>query len=393
MTRSIPLRNSDIRERNEKMILSLIRNTDGLSQSEVVISTGLKAPTVLRAFSNLEKMGLIETYEKKIDTSDKKGRKPVFYKVKSDALFTIGMEFWSGGASFTIENFNKDIIIDELCSIEKGMDWESVIYYMEEKVEEVIQLAKIPRDRILGLGIGVPGQVDVKSGDVAHYSRFDNYKTVNIKKLYEERLGLDVTVCNNTAAVAYGEHFFGRTGSSDSVFSFLIRGGVGGAFINKGVAFATNDRMSIEVGHMSVDYNGRKCECGNMGCLETYISEKAMMADLGNEISSPSLEELNQTLDTAMDIASPEVKKILDDKALALSQAIRNLASVFAPRLFVVISRNEKIANYLAAKAQVDLKINTSNRWQSEISIMPLLYEASSGSRGAAELVFRNFLK
>lgn len=393
MTKSIPLRNSDIRERNEKMILSMIRNKDGFSQSEVVTTTGLKAPTVLRAFSNLENLGLIESFEKKIDSSDKKGRKPVFYRVKADALFTVGMEFWSGGASFTIEDFNKNILIDELCPIKKGMDWESVIYYMEEKVEQVIQLAKIPRDRILGLGIGVPGQVDVQSGEVVHYSRFDNYKTVNIKSLYEERLGLDVTVCNNTAAVAYGEHFFGRTGAYDSVFSFLMRGGVGGAFINKGEAFATNDRMSIEVGHMSVDYNGRKCECGNMGCLEAYISEKAVLADLGQDYSSPSLEELNQTMDLALDIASPEVKKILDDKALALSQAIRNLASVLAPRLFVVISRNEKLANYLAAQAQEYLKINMSNRWQSEISVMPLLYEASSGSRGAAELVFSNFLK
>jgi len=383
-----PLRNSDIRESNEKLILSMIRGSEGISQSQVVSATGLKAPTVLRTFNNLEQEGWIEPFDKKVDTGDKKGRKPVFYRLKTESLYSVGMEFWSGGASFAVENFNQDILIDEIISIEPGRDWESVIYYMEEKVDQVIKMAGIPKEKILGLGVGLPGQVDVLSGEVVHYSRFDNFKTLNIKNLYEERLGLDVTVCNNTTAVTFGEYVFGRIGEYHSAFSILVRGGVGGAFINKGVVFATNNRMSIEVGHFSVDYNGRKCECGNRGCLETYISEKAILEDLGQDVQVPLTDDLTRFIDLSL----PRTQAILDKKAQVLAQVIRNLASVFAPETFVFISRDEGLGKYICGRTKEYLKINPSNRWQAEIQILPLLYNSSSGSRGAAELVFRNFL-
>jgi predicted NBD/HSP70 family sugar kinase len=389
MTDSNPLRNSDIRESNEKMILSMIRGSEGISQSQVVVATGLKAPTVLRTFKNLEDAGWIEPFDKKVDTGDKKGRKPVFYRLKKDSLFSVGVEFWSGGASFAIENFDRDIIVEEVIGIERDRDWENVVRYMEEKVEQIIRMASVPRDRILGLGIGVPGQVDDRTGEAVHYSRFDNFKKLNIKELYQSRLGLDVSVCNNTTAIAYGEHYFGRIGEFGSVFSFLLRGGVGGAFINKGEVFATDNRTSIEVGHFSVDYHGRQCECGNRGCLEAYLSERAILADLGHEIDAPSPKDLVDRIN----FSAPRTQAVLDEKALVLSQVVRNLKSVFAPEAFVLLCRNEELGRYLCAKSEEFLQVNPSNRWQSDIRILPMLYDSSAGSRGAAELVFRNYLK
>ena len=384
-----PLRNSDIRESNEKMILSMIRGSEGISQSQVVAATGLKAPTVLRTFKNLEDAGWIEPFDKKVDTGDKKGRKPVFYRLCKDSLFSVGIEFWSGGASFAIENFNRDIVVEEIISIERDRDWENVVLYMEEKVEQIIRMANIPRNRILGLGVGVPGQVDVQSGEAVHYSRFDNFKKLNIRKLYEEKLGLDVAVCNNTTAIAYGEHYFGRIREYSSVFAFLMRGGVGGAFINKGEVYATDNRTSIEIGHFSVDYHGRQCECGNRGCLEAYLSEKAVLADLGHEIDAPTPEDLADRIN----FSSPRTQSVLDDKALVLSQVVRNLKSVFAPETFIFLCRNEELGRYLCAKSEEYLKLNPSNRWQSDIRILPMPYDSSAGSRGAAELVFRNYLR
>ena len=92
-----PLRASDVRQHNEKMVLFLIYQAkrSGVSQSEVVQSTGLKAPTVFRIFNHLEEDGLIEPLALiQPETLQKKGRRPVAYRVRENALYTIGLEFW-----------------------------------------------------------------------------------------------------------------------------------------------------------------------------------------------------------------------------------------------------------------------------------------------------------
>ncbi len=106
-----PLRSEDVRQKNEKIILQAIQKSRGLSQSEVVALTGLKAPTVLRIFTYLEERGLIQvtdTVERQLP--ERKGRKPVFYQVNPTTHYTIGIEFWSRQISIIMTDFQKNLI-------------------------------------------------------------------------------------------------------------------------------------------------------------------------------------------------------------------------------------------------------------------------------------------
>ena len=96
-----PLRASDIRQQNEKIVLRLIHDSGarGISQSEVVLTTGLKAPTIFRIFSFLEESGYIEPIEsapkqnEEVHRQEKRGRRPVVYRAKADARYVLGIEF------------------------------------------------------------------------------------------------------------------------------------------------------------------------------------------------------------------------------------------------------------------------------------------------------------
>ena len=108
-SKSKPLRSEDMREKNEKLILRYIHQNEGISQSQIVQLTGLKAPTVLRIFSILETNGLIKikkNHQEK-NSSEKKGRKPVFYKVNPTARYVVGVEFWAQTACVLIVDFEK----------------------------------------------------------------------------------------------------------------------------------------------------------------------------------------------------------------------------------------------------------------------------------------------
>ncbi|MGM0432982.1 MAG: winged helix-turn-helix domain-containing protein, partial [Spirochaetota bacterium] len=126
--KSTPLRSEDVRQKNEKLILHYIQHSHGISQSEIVHLTGLKAPTVLRIFSILEKNGLIKVNKNRPekDEGDRKGRKPVFYTVNGRAKYVIGVEFWSQTAHVLVVDFaRKPVYSLDIC-LRDGADADEI---------------------------------------------------------------------------------------------------------------------------------------------------------------------------------------------------------------------------------------------------------------------------
>ena len=194
------------RQRNEKIVLRLIHSSRerGLSQSEVVLATGLKPPTIFRIFSYLEEAGYIMAVERPLLAQgeeevrqERKGRRPQAYVARKETFYSLGVEFWVERVSLGIFDFQGNSVYSTMVPLTRKEDAEAVTDLIARLVEEAIASLHLPQESILGLGLGAPGQVSVGVREVVYYPRIPGMKDFPIAARLEARLGLPVSIHNN----------------------------------------------------------------------------------------------------------------------------------------------------------------------------------------------------
>lgn len=384
----LPLRGNDIRIINEKLILGMIQKNGHLSQSEAVNMTGLKPPTILRIFANLENEKLIKVSKKAETSTDKKGRKPVFYQINPKAAYAVGVDFCSTSISVVIVDFNRNPVYSIFLDIDENHTGDSIFEMICREIERGIGEKSVPREKVLGIGVGAPGKVDIASGTVIYYDRIKGLSDYPLKDKMHERFSTEIFVNNNCSVIAMNEYQYGKVSKSRSLVTLLIRSGVGGAFINDGKILTTNGTTTMEVGHTSIDYNGRQCECGEKGCLQSYLAEPAILKDIAPVASIGNF----LAIDRLIEKGSPEIEKFIKDKAEQMTKGLKMLSRVFSPDTFLIISRSplyaERLAHYTALLMKDDPCRFDNIKG---LTIEHCAYDPVHAGQGAADLVFNEY--
>lgn len=384
-----PLRISDVRERNEKLVLRIVHSagSPGISQSEVVQATGLKAPTIFRIFSSLEEAGYIQALGREANPSDdgarqeRKGRRPVSYAVRCEAFYCVGIEFWVERVSIGIFDFGGASIYSHTSSLSRSEDAERVSDLIARLVDQAVEDTQVPRDRILGVGIGAPGQVDVGRRLVASYPRIPGMKNYPVAQVLESKLGLPVYLHNNCSVIALSEYRYGGPAVEASMFMLLLRSGVNGAFVDGGKVFLSPRGTTVEMGHVSIDYDGPICVCGARGCLEAFITS----------MDSENLRRGNWLFE-GLDPFSPSADPILTAAAAYISSAVQTASRLFRPSSFLIVAYSDDIAAEIARRATEKLSRETSSFDEAKPHIRGRAYNQGLALRGAADLVIDAFL-
>ena len=386
-----PLRSYDIRERNEKLVLSLISGKNSLSQSEVVAITGLKAPTVFRIFSNLEDKQYIEPCDSAKDLPEKKGRKPAYYCIRSDAHYAIGLDFWNRSASVVITNFRRQPIYENIINFPAEVDAAYVLNRLRTLIRSSLHASGIPPEKLLGIGIGSPGVVDLKRGVVLYYPRIRGMVGFPIREKLERSFNVPVHLHNNSAVIALSEYRYGKAQNCHSLLLLLLRAGLGGSYIQDGKLFVAQDQTALEIGHMQVGSGEKPCWCGERGCLETELSEDSLLAELA---AVSSVRELSDLTETLID-GNAGVQAVLEEKGKLLSCAIRNLYMLLRPQAFLIVTRSRPLSDFLAARAEetlLRLKV-ADEQVKVKVNVLADEYNPIIAGRGATDLVFDHFFQ
>jgi predicted NBD/HSP70 family sugar kinase len=396
-----PLRAADVRQRNEKIVLRLIHTEGGrgLSQSEAVVATGLKAPTIFRIFSNLEAAGFIETLPppspgpapataaaRADGKLERKGRRPSVYITRRSAHSIVGVEFWAARVSIGIFDFQGGELYSKVLPLARGMDAEGVCALIGNLVDAAIAEVGLDRGKVLGLGLGAPGQVNVRTRTISFYSRTPGFIDFPIAARLEERLGLPVTIHNNCSVIALSEFRYGGLAAGGPMFMFLLRSGVNGAFVDSGRIHLTSEGTTIETGHIPVDVEGPECSCGARGCLEACLAA----LDMQNLDEGGSLfEGLGPALVSG---GEPEAEAVLTRAATHLAQAVRIACRLFSPRSFLFVAASAAVAEALAGRVRdlVAREVSGFGRVLPEFHARS--YDPVLAQRGAAALVLDSFL-
>ena len=160
---------------------------------------------------------------------------------------------------------------------------ERVLPSMYEAIEQALVEAKVGFDAIAGIGIAAPGPIDYRTGVMFAPPNLPGWDRVPLRDLLLEHFHVPIYVENDANTACLGEYMFGAGRGSSLLVYMTISTGIGGGVIINGEILEGASGMAAELGHMTIDRKGQRCNCGNIGCLE-YIASGTGIARHANEV-------------------------------------------------------------------------------------------------------------
>ncbi len=182
---------------------------------------------------------------------------------------------------------------------------QAVVRQIAKAVESI--KGKFQNDKLLGVGIGTPGMVDLDGGTVKNPPNLANWVVFRLGDEVAKVIKEPVKVENDANAAAVGELRFGAGKGMKNFIMITLGTGVGGGIISDGKVFRGAEGGAGEIGHTTIDYNGPLCGCGNHGCIEAYIGQKHLSRHVAEQLKSHPESLINKLLVGNMDRLEPKV--------------------------------------------------------------------------------------
>ncbi len=193
----------------------------------------------------------------------------------------IGVDLGGTFIKAGVVNNSGEILIEDSIPTEAEKGPEHVV---EQISKIVLKLAEnFKNGHILGTGIGAPGQVDPQGG-VKYPPNFPGWTIVYLAKEVEEKTGIKTVVDNDANVAAIGEAKFGAGKEHPDFIMVTLGTGIGGGIIIGGKIYRGPTGGAGEIGHVSINFEGPKCNCGNYGCVEAYVGQKYLSAWVAKEL-------------------------------------------------------------------------------------------------------------
>jgi glucokinase len=211
---------------------------------------------------------------------------------------------------------------------------------------------------ITGVGIGAPGPLDRRSGTVLLTPNL-GWTNMPLRDGVQDVLGLPATLENDANCAVYGEYWRGAAKGGRVVVGLTIGTGIGGGIVIDGEIFHGASDAAGEIGHASIDFTGRRCKCGNYGCLEAYAAGPAIAAravegiEAGAHSSLVDMVNGDLTAITARTVSEAALNgdqysvDVVRETAHFLGSAVANLVNVFNPDIVVICGGVTLTGDYL----------------------------------------------
>jgi len=233
-----------VKNLNEQLVLNLIRRHEIISSSDLVRITGMRASTIFNILKYFSEKKFVNNPGKGHST-DKGGRKPYLWSLKSNAAYSFGVDVDFKKISMVILDFTNRIVFEEEFQIDVYKESENISLFLKDKINELIVKSGIPIKKFLGIGIALPGIVHC-NGDIVIMSEALSATDINLSQELKKYFDLPVLIRNNANTIAVGEKIAGNAKESKHLISTLIKSNelsnrIGiGVLINKELHFGTS---------------------------------------------------------------------------------------------------------------------------------------------------------
>ncbi|MEV7569152.1 ROK family transcriptional regulator [Streptomyces tanashiensis] len=340
----------DLRRENRTAVLRRLYFDGPMSRLMLGPATGLSSGSVSNVVAELVAEGLVEEAGS-VDSAG--GRPRTLVRITPGSGFMIGVDI--GETRVRIELF--DLTLTELARTERALassgprtaryDVDLVVAHLREGIAEVLRTADVPADRLIGVGVGVPGIVARTAEEAAVvHGQTVGWDAVPFERLLRAAVDLpeDVPywIDNGAKTLGQAEMWFGAGRGARSAVVVLFGSGVGACVLTDPMG----PGRAIEWGHLTVRVRGRRCRCGAQGCLEAYAGAEALLDRWREAGGEPPAGADEETALTAMLAAAypadpgaqPDVTAlaVLEETAEYLGAGFADLINLFQPERILV---------------------------------------------------------
>ncbi|WP_067730415.1 ROK family glucokinase [Oceanobacillus damuensis] len=274
---------------------------------------------------------------------------------------------------------------------------ESIVDDIWNSIIEKIDLLRVNKASIIGIGVGAPGFIDSEAGYVYEAVNI-GWKNLDLANMLKEKSGLPVFVENDANIAVLGENWTGAGNQADNLIAITLGTGVGGGIIANGSILSGENGMAGELGHIQVVENGYACNCGKYGCLETVTSATGIVRQAMEKISEYPDSVLGETFRKKQAITSKEIfelakkgdnlsNSIIKRTADVLGKVIANMGVIINPSNVLIGGGVSSAGDQLISEIRIAFEHHALPRVSDACEIKAAQLGNDAGIIGGAYLV------
>jgi glucokinase-like ROK family protein len=328
-----------VKKMNKAIVLDYIRNQSPISRARIAELTGLTKATVSSLVNELLESNL--AHEIGVGKSSG-GRRPMMLLFNDNAGYAVGVDLGVHEMVATLTDLSGNLIHEYRLEHDNS-SVAYVIDLLKTCIHKAISLSPPSTYGIVGIGVAIPGISD-EHGNVLFAPNL-GWNHVPLQQMLESEFDIPIVIDNEANTGAVGEKQFGAGKAATNLVYISIGSGIGTGIIIKGELYRGSSGFSGEIGHVSIQYDGKKCLCGNYGCWELYASEHALLEDARVELSDPAV-TMAKLLRLA-DEGNPTAIELFNKLGKYLSIGIINVINSLNPEMILIGGRIAEAEKWL----------------------------------------------
>lgn len=397
------INNRKIYKRNR--LMEILRCSDeNLSRYDLKKISGYSMSSVLELSREMIEEGLI--YEEECEES-RVGRKPSWLKINPDGGFYIGLEFNAQYMNVVVMDLVGNILYKETrvtagCVNPHHATLEQILEQIRNMLETAIRKVD-DKNKIIGIGMGIPGYVDPQRGYSYGYSRIPSWKNIMIRDLIQQETGIPCYIQNNVSVMTLAYKWLNYNGNSNDFVFISIRTGIRMVTISNNRIVTGKGAFAGELGHIRMNNGSRICTCGRYGCLNSEISDPSLINIIkegfqvhhfqrifeiagGNE-EDVTIEHYVQAVLEGDEDAVQLMKRVAD----TLGRALALVVNIFAPGEVVLSGKQFGIGEIFLDEIRKTVKADAITQNYENLRIKKSEFGGEIGAIGAACMVMEEY--
>lgn len=393
----------DQRQQNSWLIKKHLYLNSPISRVEIAHSLGLTTPVISSTIAPLVAAGIVKEQESAaVETAKGAGRRPVLLTYNPEAYYACGVDLGPYYTNYVLTDLCGSVVVK--LHTDRSMDtYERTIENLSEQIPAFLAACGIPREKLLGVGVAMPGLINGSEGMI--YTTFKKgWTEFDPAAALEARLHIPVLVENNVRAKVIGAELIARMVTAQPFAYLSVFYGIACQMIIDDKVLYGKSAAAGEIGHMVVQRGGPVCPtCGSRGCLEAMAGERAILTRCREVMAlepgcllwqlcpEPEALTIEQVLE-AQAQGDLHVGDILYDALDYLGMALANVVNLLSPAMVVIDGRifapADNQAYLLRAAERSMFRVHSH---QVQFRFLP--YDPYRGAQAGAAVVIQQFLR
>ncbi|CQR48487.1 N-acetylglucosamine repressor [Paraliobacillus sp. PM-2] len=385
-----------IKQYNRSLVLKIIHKKGLITKDDISKSSNLTFATIGNITSDLLKAGAIKIagYGK-----SNGGRKPVLYEFNWDNFYVIALDIGVTKVSAALVNFKGDIYKENVALMNDFNQDTPLIEKVYKTIDDVLNESGLAVSKIAGIGVSAPGPIDENGSQILSPPNLQGVENVNLKDQLQKRYNLITILEKDANAVALAEQWFGTVNNNENILYVFADQGIGGGIIVDSRTYRGFKNGAGEIGHILIDPDGPRCNCGNFGCLEAMASGLSIITRIKQEIRRGVKSSLTDvyidnenslTLETIMEHGEKGdvlVLKVLEEASRYLGIGVTNALNFFAPKMVIFGGQLVELYPEIIQISEDIAKSRAFSNSAKEIKFIKSSFGKKSGLMGAASII------